>query len=318
MKKVLVIGTGNMAFEYAKVLKELGVSFEVLGRGVTSADTFAKKTQVQPFIGGLPLFLKERDISMFSHAIIATSVESLFSTMQDLVNIKFEHILIEKPAALSINELINNKSYILEYGNNARIYVAYNRRYYSSVIEAEKIIREDGGLRSMFFEFTEWTHKIDTKNKSKELLENWFFANSTHVIDLAFYFAGYPQKLSANFVKGNLDWHNHSIYSGSGITDKGVVFSYLSDWESSGRWCVELLTSKRRILLKPLEEVSYILKGSVQDIKHPINNELDLNFKPGLYRQVSDFIENKPMRLPNIIEHLNFSETVLAHITGSC
>ena len=38
--------------------------------------------------------------------------------------------------------------------------VGFNRRFYSSVLKAKDIIHEDGGVKSFFFEFTEWSHVI--------------------------------------------------------------------------------------------------------------------------------------------------------------
>ena len=40
MKKVLVIGTGLISIEYAKVLTSLNISFTVVGRGVEGCNKF--------------------------------------------------------------------------------------------------------------------------------------------------------------------------------------------------------------------------------------------------------------------------------------
>lgn len=50
----------------------------------------------------------------------------------------------------------------------------------------KKIIAEDGGITSFNFEFTEWAHVIEKLDYPREVFENWFFVNSTHVVDLAF------------------------------------------------------------------------------------------------------------------------------------
>ena len=43
--------------------------------------------------------------------------------------------------------------------------------------------------------------------------------------------------------KNGLDWHSSSSqFCGSGITDKGALFSYSADWESPGRWGIEIKT----------------------------------------------------------------------------
>ena len=71
--------------------------------------------------------------------------------------------------------------------NEANVYIAYNRRFYASVLEAKRRIDEDGGLSSFIFEFTEWSHSITNLDKTKFQLNNWFIGNSTHVIDAAFF-----------------------------------------------------------------------------------------------------------------------------------
>ena len=175
-------------------------------------------------------------------------------------------VLIEKPAAISIEELIENEEKLKPYSD--KVFVAYNRRFYASVIEAQKMIEEDGGLQTIHFEFTEWSHVIEPLAKAPGVKENWFFANSTHVVDLAFYLAGKPLQWKAYSKAGTLKWHSKTNFTGAGITEKGVLFSYLSNWESAGRWAVELLTEKRRIYLKPMEGISVQEKGTVAVVEH--------------------------------------------------
>ena len=80
-------------------------------------------------------------------------------------------------------------------------------------------------------------------------------ANSTHVVDLAFFLGGAPEKISS-YVGGKLDWHpNGSIFSGAGITKNNTLFSYNANWEAPGRWGVEVITNKSRLILRPLEKL---------------------------------------------------------------
>ena len=52
----------------------------------------------------------------------------------------------------------------------AKVYIAYNRRFFSSVMEESKIIKADGGITSLHFEFTEWADRIKELSKPKEVL----------------------------------------------------------------------------------------------------------------------------------------------------
>ena len=299
---VLLIGTGPMAVAYAKVLQGQKVDFQVVGRGETSAEAFFNATGKRPITGGLEHFLENNDTTPFNFAILATGTEVLADCLKLLIHHSITTILIEKPAAVSIDELNSVKELFLPFA--ATILVAYNRRFYASVMETEKLLAESGGLQAMNFEFTEWTHKIDSAKKVKAVLNNWFFANSTHVVDLAFFLAGKPVNWSAYTKSGTLDWHDKTIFSGAGITDKAVVFSYLSHWESAGRWGIELLTPKNKIYLKPLEGVLVQPKGTITPEEYKFDDSLDREYKPGLYKQVEAFLNGDTSRFITIAQQL--------------
>lgn len=291
MENIILIGTGPMAIDYVKVLKALSKSFSVIGRGENSAKVFEEKTGIKPVIGGIKNFIANQSVDRKTLAIIATGTESLMPTLLLLTKYGITNILIEKPAAISIEELLENKETLKPFEET--IFIAYNRRFYASVIEANKLIEEDGGLKSMNFEFTEWAHRIEPLEKAPGVKENWFFANSTHVVDLAFFMAGNPKKWSSFSKSGQIAWHEKTNFAGAGITDNEVLFSYLSNWESAGRWTLELLTNKKRIYLKPLEEIFVQIKGTIVLEKHDFDNSLDKDFKPGLFKQVESFLGNK-------------------------
>lgn len=297
---IYLIGTGPMAQSYAQVLQNMGVPFAVIGRGITSAEKFEEVIGVKPFIGGLDRFLEDQNFSIDDYIIIATGTEALMPTLKKTLISGAGKVLVEKPAALSIQELLENKVFLSAHAD--KIFVAYNRRFYASVVEAMKLIEEDGGLESMHFEFTEWAHKIEPLLKASGVKENWFFANSTHVVDLAFFIAGKPHNWSAYAQKGHLSWHPKTKFCGAGITERGVLFSYHSNWESAGRWGIELMTFRRKIILRPLEEIQIQTKGTT-DIK-PYKLDLIDDSKPGLVGQVEAFLNSDTKHLISIGEHL--------------
>lgn len=310
---VLIVGTGPMALDYAKVLQFQHVPYSVVGRGEESAEKFRIETGIKPFVGGLQKYLEETVLSDKSNVIIATGTEALMDSLLLVLKTGAESVLIEKPAAISIEELIKNEKELMPYSH--KVFVAYNRRFYASVVEAQRIIEEDGGLQTMHFEFTEWAHKIEPLIKAYGVKENWFFANSTHVVDLAFYLGGKPVQWQAYSKAGALKWHSKTNFTGAGITEKNVLFSYLSNWESAGRWAIELLTEKRRIYLKPMEGLSIQDKGTIAVIEHKFDDSLDVKFKPGLYRQVEAFLSNESnFRLCNLFEQIVSSKNIYTKI----
>ncbi len=243
--------------------------------------------------GGLDLFLKTKP-EIPQSVIVAVNVDNLASTTLSLMEYGVKSIFCEKPGfnnPIELNEVVK-----MSIKTGAQVFYAYNRRFYASVLKAEEIIKEDGGLISMNFEFTEWGHVIATHNFPKGILNNWFYANSTHVIDLAFYIGGSPIEMSC-FTAGQSSWHKPNIFYGAGRTDKNVLFGYQANWDAPGRWAVELLTSQHRIYLKPMEQLQLQDKGSVKVYPVEIDDHLDKEFKPGFYLETKVFLEGDTERL---------------------
>ena len=312
---IYIVGTGPMAQGHAKVLVYLEKAFTVIGRGKPSADSFYDNMGIQPFIGGINAFLNSNQFNEQDSVIIATGTEALMSTLKKALLAGAGKVLIEKPAAISIEELLENEEFLRPFGN--KVFVAYNRRFYASVAEAMKLIEEDGGLESMHFEFTEWAHKIEPLDKAPGVKENWFFANSTHVVDLAFFIAGKPKEWSAYAQSGKLDWHNKTKFAGAGITDNGVIFSYHSNWESAGRWGIELNTHKRKIILKPLESIFIQELGSIERVEHEFNDGFDVIFKPGLINQLAAFLSDYSVTLCNLHDHVENTNAIYNKMVSS-
>jgi hypothetical protein len=167
------------------------------------------------------------------------------------------------------------------------------------------MIESDGGLRAVYFEFTEWAHVIAPLKKAEGVKENWFLANSTHVADLAFHFAGLPKNWKT-YTAGGTNWHPAaSRFVGSGITENGIFFNYGADWEAPGRWGVELLTANRRLILRPMEQLRVQVKGSVAIEEVQPSDKLDIEFKPGLYEQVRSWVINEKQNACSLEHQLN-------------
>lgn len=300
-REVLLIGTGRMARQYAKVLQALDTAPIVVGRSEASAQKFSEETGVQAHFGGISRW-KKNTASVPSRAIIAVNVEGLASAAKSAVRAGCKYILLEKPGGLSKRDIISVGKIAGETG--ATIHIAYNRRYLASTLEAKKIIKRDGGPTSFSFTFTE---RITVRKTLQELgtdqrvVSRWFIANSTHVVDLAFYLGGEPGLMFACAETGPL-WDPHpSLFAGSGITKDCVPFSYYANWELPGPWNVEIGTEKRKLILEPLETLKEELEGKIVDV--PFDNSLDVTYKPGLYLQTESFLSGK-CGLPTIQEQI--------------
>ena len=308
---VLLVGAGYMGKEYGKVLNDLKVLYSVICRSEDSALKFNEELGVLPITGGVENALKNMGEKPDA-AIVAVNVEFLASTVISLLEYGIKEILVEKPAGLNRIEI--EEVYETCKKMNANVYLGYNRRFYSSTEKALKIISEDGGVSSFNFEFTEWGFKIEKTHHAPEVKEEWLLANSTHVIDLAFFLGGFPKEMSS-FNAGKLDWHSRaSKYAGAGITEDGALFSYQANWDAPGRWAVEVLTKDHRLYFKPMEELKIQKKGAVEVVDVEIDNHLDLDFKPGLYKQVEAFLseenDDRLLTIEGQLKHLDFYEKI--------
>lgn len=314
MNHILLVGCGYMGQEYASVLKALGVDFVAVGRGEANARVFEEKTGVKPFVGGVEKFLDENAV-IPKRAIVAVNAEYLYDTVCALLARGVKEMLLEKPGAHTY-EKIEELNQIAN-AQGCRIYIAYNRRFYSSVLKAQEMIEEDGGVSSFYFEFTEWVHKFVEIGKLPEDIRGLFLGNSTHVVDMAFYLGGLPKSMSSYITSGEGIYKNISSFSGAGIAQNGASFSYRADWDSAGRWVVEILTKKRKLIFRPLEELKCQMRGSVAENKVEIDNTLDVKFKPGLFLQTKAFFED-PSKLLSLEEHAKRSRIYYRIERGGC
>lgn len=294
-----LVGTGLMAKEYAKVLDALTIPFTAIGRGEMSASKFQSEYNVTVQRGGLKAFL-DTNPPIPKKVIVTVGIEALAETTIQLLSYGIVDILLEKPGFGYPSEI---KSIIKAINNNQTVLLAYNRRFYSSIRAAKELIREDGGVSSFFFEFTEWSHSIRDLVKHPSEHHNWFFGNSTHVIDSAFYLGGKPKALSA-YYSGSIDWHPSSaVFAGSGISTNDALFSYMANWEAPGRWSMEILTKKRRFIFKPMETLAVQVLGSVQVNPIKVKDEqFDVDFKPGLFLQTQAYLNNEHAEFCSIFE----------------
>ena len=283
-----LVGTGGMALEYTKVLNALNIKYIVIGRGNQSAQQFNLITKQDVIEGGLSKFLKTKPL-IPNKVINCVNIEELKSTSFKLLNYGVKNILLEKPGGCSIREIKELQN--LKKKRKADIRIAFNRRYFASVLKLKKLIKRDGGVISFNFDFTERTDLIEKENKSNKVLKNWFLANSSHVVDLAFYLGGSPHNIIC-YNSDKYKWNKSpSIFCGSGKTKEGNLFSYHANWHSGGRWSVEILTSRGKYILCPLEKLFYQKRGSFQIEEIALDTKFEKNFKPGFYLQTKSFIK---------------------------
>ncbi len=287
LRGLWLVGVGRMGVAYAQVLKAMGVPFRAIGRGEESAGVFAQATGGEAATGGLQRSLDEAD-EIPDAAIVAIDVDDLAACTTSLLQAGARRVLVEKPAGVDAGEIAATAA--AAEASGAEVFVAYNRRFFAAADRARRMIAEDGGVTSFSFEFTELGDVVAQSSFSPRVKQNWFLANSTHVVDLAFQLGGRPARIAAR-TAGSLAWHPAAArFAGVGETQTGALFTYSADWDAPGRWGVELMTTQRRLILRPMEQLHVQRRGGFSVEPVAIDDELDRTFKPGLYRQVEAFL----------------------------
>lgn len=301
---MLLVGAGPMAKCYAEVLSYLHIEFTVVCRSETSLRDFKKSYDVEGFSGGLLNYIRQG--SRHDTAIVAVNTTELASCTKELIRAGYKKILVEKPGALSSKEL----QQVAELSHSrCDVFIAYNRRFLPSVVTLQSKLNSANQLVSCHFDFTERTKIISNLDKPLSELNRWVIANSSHIIDLSYFLIGLPREgFVSNVKQGSLKWHNASIFTGCGTSSKKVPFTYHSNWQSAGRWSVEIMTDSGKYLLCPIEKLLFCEYGKFEFEDLDLIGTEPRGIKPGLYNMMNAFLCND-RNLPTIFEQQKLIET---------
>ena len=238
MKKVWLIGPGNIGIEYVKVLQGMDVDITAIGRS-------PRKDWIIPvYEHGLDNYISQFPDCIADYAIVAVDESQLYLVTKKLITKGVKNILVEKPAG--INKIQISKLERMATNAKCNLFVAYNRRFYQSVQKCKEKINQSEGPISVNFSFTEWTHAISFDTYSAKELERFV---------------------------------------------RGILINYNSNWESAGRWSIEICLPDEKLILRPLEKLHVQRKGSLDIVEYKLQHEhIDLDYKAGLYEEVKSFL----------------------------
>ena len=298
-KYIWLVGGGKISIEYLKVLMNFNYNIIVITRRkkkVLIQKKFIKKISI--VYGGLSNFLKSKPPKP-DKVIIAVNTRYLYNISKILIDYGIKSMLVEKPAALKLLELKKLKKLIIK--KKVKYVIAYNRRFYGSINYLKKLILKNE-VRGVFFDLTEWVHKIKLSDYSKLELKKWFLCNTTHIIDLVFYLFGQSKKVNY-FNKDSIQWHKPILFGGNGITKKNIPYVYRGDWLSHGRWEIKVFFKGFVAKLKPLEslKIEYISKKNIKIEKFKYESK----YKAGFYNMCNSFIKNNFQEFCSINQQIN-------------
>lgn len=309
-KSVLIVGAGWMASQYAMALshmniKDVSIISKTKEKAIKICNEFGFQHLEEEIEKIIPN-LKKVDL-----VILATPIHLLLPLAELFLKFGQTNILIEKPASLYPKDLLAFSKKI----TTQKVRVGYNRLLYPNFHLLKNLIEKEGGISSCHFTFTEWLNAINFKNNLPDAYVRFGISNSLHLISMAVELIGFPKEISA-YQSGKLDWHpSGSIFVGSGITEKDIPFSYHADWESSGRWGIEVMTKENAYRLIPLEEL-YVCKKNTTDwqkvpfktafpaVKQGITEEIALMLNGDMEQKINLISIEKAAKLNKLAEKI--------------
>jgi len=297
--KLSIIGYGNMAIQYCKVINHLK-KFEivsVVGRNEKKVKNFIKANSIKRYFLDIDEMIK---ISKPDCILVVVSIDSVYEVIKKLIKFNIK-VIIEKPIGCNLEEskkifkLVNKK-------NN--FFIALNRQYYSNIIYVKKHLAK---LNSkLFLQINDQQDKtnINKKKFSNKVVKYWMFANSIHLIDLILHIMRGEISSIKLIRKIGL---SRSVLIKSKYGDECI---YNSIWNEPGPWNLKINTKKMYYHFINLEQLQTIKDKKYKNISL---NKMDLKFKPGLYLLVKDMynlVNNKKHNIQNI----NYSHKLMVLI----
>jgi len=283
--KVAMIGAGAMARRHLEVLRSLE-DVEVVAissRGSERLEKLAEDSGIsQRFRNNEEMLKKVRPDAV----IVAVSAESVYDVALGCIERRVS-ALLEKPPGLTAAQterlLKASKRF------HGHYMVGLNRRFYSVIRNAKKLIADSGGLVSVLVHYTEDLAAIRARNlHPPEVLEHWMAADGIHCIDLLRFFGG--EVASVHTLSST--WRDAGPDSFGALIrfESGAIGHYISNWTAPGRWEVSAYGFDIKVDLSPLEEGRVTRRGGA--VSAVLKDEVDHKFKPGLYAQDKYFVDH--------------------------
>lgn len=307
---VSIIGSGYMASEHLKVFTSLNEVDQIFiySRNTKTAQALVESSAKARFCASLD----ELYSSSKSDLVIVCVPELHTKDICEKIKGYPWKILVEKPLgynltqAREISDLCQDKA--------SDIYVAFNRRYYSAILEAESSLSKLSSEQTRLIEIRDQEDQISALSAGQPelVVQNWMYANSIHLIDLFYVFG----RGEIHSVVPVIEWNKEkpSFVCAKITFDSGDVGIYTANWNKPGPWRITISTDEKFYELKPIEKLQIQEKGSRQLIDVALSSA-DTLFKPGLLRQAEELVSviksgAGNTQLPTLRESLRSMELV--------
>lgn len=298
---VAVVGAGSMAKEHIRAFQDIpgvrvaGIHSRTRTRAERLAEEFSVPT-VTDSVAELQFATKANLL------VVAVPELSTRGVMQDA----FEHswtVLVEKPAGYDLADA----TAIVEMARarDRKAYLAVNRRFLSSTRAVLDELRTTDGSRFIQIQDQQDQAGALAAGQPAEVVRNWMYANSIHVVDL-FRFFGRGSVTKVQPVRPYDAEHPGTVLAYLEFGQSGDCGIYQGVWNGPGPWAAAITTASKRFEIRPLERASVQQRGE-RKLKEIDQNPWDLEFKPGFRLQAQEAVNaalGRPTELPTLEDGL--------------
>lgn len=306
--KVGIVGAGRMAREHARAFCDIGdvALVGIASRTGERAQQVAREYSIAGTYGSVTELVIEAKPDIL---IIAVPESATVAVMRECVGIA-STILVEKPVGLDLADC--RVVHDLARSTGTQVFVGLNRRSYGATRAALETLSAGSGVRFIEIHDQEDTAAARKAGRSEDVMRNWMFANSIHMIDF-FRIFGRGDVVEIDVVepwRGSAPAHVVA-YLKFASGDAGL---YHAVWNMPGPWACSVTTAERRVEMRPVEQARIQLGGS-RDVSELPADPWDKDFKPGFRKQaeeVAAFVRSgvKPLHVPDIAEALATTDLV--------
>lgn len=298
--KVAFIGAGYMMREHARAFRDVrGVRLVgVVGRTRERADAVASEFAIPLVCDTIEMLYAKTNADLVVVCVPELEVNSVACQ----AFLYGWTVLLEKPAGYNLSDA--ESILAASERNGVKAYVALNRRHYGSTRNVLQALNESQGPRLISVIDQEDPASALAGGRPKEVVDNWVYANSIHIIDYLRIF-GRGQVAS---VDRTIHWNSEApLFAAAKISfDSGDVGLYQAIWNAPGPWAVTVNTRANRWELKPLEKAVVQMAG--QRTQQPLcDDPWDTEYKPGLRQQAEQAVlaaRGQPSNLPTLADAL--------------
>lgn len=306
--RVGFVGAGRMAREHARAFRDV-TDVKLAGiasRTIERAQDVARESSIAKVHGSISELISAAKPDIL---VVAVPEPSTVAVMRECIG-KASTILVEKPVGVDLEDC--RAVFDLAQNAGAPVFVGLNRRSYGATRTALELLSTDDGPRFIEVHDQEDTAAARAAGRPDQVIRNWMFANSIHMIDF-FRVFGRGDVVKINIIEpwqGRTPAHvvaHVTLLSG----DTGL---YHAVWNMPGPWSCSVTTAARRVELRPVEKLQIQLAGSRVMSDVPAD-PWDSAFKPGFRHQAEEvvtFVRSGavPRHVPSIGEALATTELV--------